>query len=182
VLYVYASVLNEKINGLAMPKDETNKMNIKNIVVSWLKLNKNKSRDTSEIIANFNAKRDGVVSIVNKNMDGVGDKFSNIMMKISIIKLALALVTLIVMTVLLFTHLHVFDPITLHFTKWVTSPIICFIMLVVVIKFVGLSLGLTLTLMSIKQITFENIRLRLAGYCKPGLYHLFRKKVQPQRI
>lgn len=172
----------KKINGLTMPIDEANTMNIKNIVVSWLKLNKIKSRDTSGIIANLNAKRDGVVSIVNKNMDGVGDKFSNIMMKISIIKLALALVTLIVMTVLLFTHLHVFDPITLHFSKWVTSPIICFIMLVVVIKFVGLSIGLTLTLMSIRQITFESVRLWLAGYCKTGLYYLLRKKAQHQRV
>ena len=52
-------------------------------------------------------------------MEGVGDKFSKIMMKLSIIKLVLAIVTLIVMTVLLFTHLHVFDPITLHFSRWV---------------------------------------------------------------
>ena len=112
----------------------------------------------------------------------VGDKFSNITMKIFIIKLALALVTLLVMTVLLFTHLHVFDPITLQFSRWVISPIISFIMLVVVIKFVGLSIGLILTLMSIKQITFESIRLRLAGYCKSGLYNLLRKKVQHQRV
>ena len=109
-------------------------------------------------------------------MEGVGDKFSKIMMKLSIIKLVLAIVTLIVMTVLLFTHLHVFDPITLHFSRWVTSPIICFIMLVVVIKFVGLSMGLVLTLMSIKNITFESIRLRLIAYSKPGLILFFKKK------
>jgi hypothetical protein len=86
------------------------------------------------------------------------------------------------MTTLLFTHLHVFDQITIHFSKWVTSPIICFIMLVVVIKFVGLSIGLTLTVMSVKKITFQSIRLRLIGYYKSGLYCLLRKKVQHQRV
>ncbi len=117
---------------------------------------------------------------ISNNMEGTGDRFSNIMMKISIIKLSLALVALIVMTVLLITHLHVFDPITLHFTKWVTSPIICFIVLVVVIKFVGLSIGLTLTLMSIKKFSLEDIRLRLAGYCLSGFYLVMRRRVQHQ--
>lgn len=157
-------------------------MNINNITDSLLKLNKNKPKKTSEIIAKFKVKKDCIVRLVNENMEGVGGKFLNIMMKLSIIKLLLALVTLFVMSVLLFTHLHVFDPITLQFSRWVTSPIICFIMLVVVIKFVGLSVGLTLTLMSIKQSTFESIRLRLSGYYKSWLYYLFRKKVQQQRV
>ena len=157
-------------------------MNVNNIAVSWCKLNKNKFKNTSKIIANYKVRKDNIVRFVRKNMEGVGVKFSKMMMTLSIIKLVLAIVTLIVMTVLLFTHLHVFDPITFHFSKWVTSPIICFIMLVVVIKFVGLSIGLTLTLMSIKKITFETIRLRLIGYCKPGLNYLLRKKVQTQRV
>ena len=129
-------------------------MNVNNIAVSWCKLNKNKFNNISKIITNYKVRKDSNVRLICENMEGVGDKFSKIMMKLSIIKLLLAIVTLIVMTVLLFTHLHVFDPITLHFSRWVTSPIICFIMLVVVIKFVGLSIGLTLTLMSIKKITF----------------------------
>ena len=157
-------------------------MNVNNIAVSWCKLNKNKFINTSKIIANYKVRKDSIVRLICENMEGVGDKFSKIMMKLSIIKLMLAIVTLIVMTVLLFTHLHVFDPITLHFSRWVTSPIICFIMLVVVIKFVGLSMGLVLTLMSIKKITFESIRLRLIAYCKPGLYCFLRKKVHPQRV
>ena len=156
-------------------------MNVKNIAVYWCNINKNQSRDTYKIIANFKAKKDSVVRLVNENVVGVGDKFSNIMMRLSILKLVLAIVTLIVMAVLFFTHLHVFDPITLHFSRWATSPIICFITLVVVIKFVGLSIGLALTLMSIKKITFESIRIRLIGYCKPGLYYLLRKKVLHQR-
>ncbi|MHC4139806.1 MAG: hypothetical protein ACYSR1_08145 [Planctomycetota bacterium] len=159
-----------------------NKINVKNINVSWLKLSKCGFKNTSKTIADFKAKRDCLSRFISENMEGVGGKFSNIMMKLAFIKLALAIVTLIVMTVLLFTHLHVFDAITLHFSMWVTSPIICFIMLVVVIKFVGLSIGLTLILMSIKKLTFESIRLRLIGYCKPGLYYLLRKKIQHQRI
>ena len=156
-------------------------MNVKNIAVSWCKSNKNKSRDTYKTIANFKARKDSIVRFVSENMVGVGDKFSNIMMKLSIIKLVLAIVTLMVMAVLFFTHLHVFDPVTLHFSRWATSPIICFITLVVVIKFVGLSIGLTLTLMSIKEITFESIRIRLVGYCKSGFYYLLRKRAQYQR-
>ena len=156
-------------------------MNVKNIAVSWCKLNKIKSGDTYKIIANYKAKKDSIVRLASENMVGIGDKFSNIMMKLSIIKLVLAIVTLMVMAVLFFTHLHVFDPITIHFSRWATSPIICFITLVVVIKFVGLSIGLTLTLMSIKKITFESIRIRLIGYYKPGLYYLLRKKAQHQR-
>lgn len=168
--------------GLTIFINKANKVNIKNIAIYWCKLNKNNFKDTSKIIAIFKVKKDSMVRLVRENVEGTGDKFSMIMMKLSVIKLVLAIVTLIVMTVLLFTHLHVFDPITLHFSRWVTSPIICFIMLVVVIKFVGLSIGLSLTLMSIKKITFESIRLRLIAYCKPGLNYFFRKKVQPQRV
>ncbi|NOR64701.1 MAG: hypothetical protein GQ468_01640 [Candidatus Scalindua sp.] len=159
-----------------------NKISVKNINVSWLKLSKSGFKNTSKAIADFKSKRDSAVRFVYENREGIGEKFSSIMMKLSIIKLALALVTLIVMTTLLFTHLHVFDQITIHFSKWVTSPIICFIMLVVVIKFVGLSIGLTLTVMSVKKITFQSIRLRLIGYYKSGLYYLLRKKVQHQRV
>ena len=158
-----------------------NKINIININAFWLKLSKSGFKNTSKTIAYFKAKREYLSRFISENMQGVGGKFSNIMMKLAFIKLALAIVTLIVMTVLLFTHLHVFDAITLHFSMWVTSPIICFIMLVVVIKFVGLSIGLTLTVMSVKKITFQSIRLRLIGYYKSGLYYLLRKKVQHQR-
>ncbi len=156
-------------------------MNVKNIAIFRCKSNKNKSRDTYKIIANFKDKKDSIVRLVSENMVGVGDKFSNIMMRLSILKLVLAIVTLIVMAVLFFTHLHVLDTVTLHFSRWATSPIICFITLVVVIKFVGLSIGLTLTLMSIKKITFESIRIRLVGYCKSGFYYLLRKRAQYQR-
>ncbi len=162
--------------------DKVNKINIKNINVSLLKFSKSRFKNTSKTIADFKAKRDSISRFISENMEGVGDKFSNIMMKLSIIKLALSLVTLIVMTTLFFTHLHVFDAITLHFSRWVTSPIICFIMLVVATKVVGLSIGLTLTLMSIKKITFQSVRVRLIGYYKSGLYYFLRKEEQPDRI
>lgn len=157
-------------------------MNVGNIAVSWFESNKNKSVDTYKIRANLKATKESTVKFVREDMVSVGDKYSNVMMKLSMFKLALAMVTLIVMAILFFTHLHVLDPVTLQFSRWATSPIICFITLVVVIKFVGLSIGLTLTLMSINQITFESIRVRLIGYCKPGLSCLLRKKVQHQRV
>ncbi len=137
---------------------------------------------TSKFITNIKARRDYIARLVSKNMEGVGDRFTTIMLKLSIIKLAMAIAALVVMTILFFTRLHVLDPITLHFSRWATSPIICFIILIVAIKFVGLSIGLALTLMSIKNIAFEDIRVRLIGYYRAGLNCFLRKKAQHKGV
>ncbi len=157
-------------------------MNIININNVRCVLNKNIFKSYAQLIADFYDKRGNMVRLISNKMEGAGEKFSNIMMKLSIIKLALALVTLIVMTVLFVTHLHVFDPITLHFSRWTTSPLICFIMLVVSVKFVGLSTGLALTLMSTRKLTFESLRLRFTGYFRSGLCFVLRRKVQHQSV
>ncbi len=143
-------------------------------------LNKRNSENLSGIRTSILAKIDNVVSVLRKKMEGAGDRFLKIMMTLSIIKLAIAMTTLIVMTVLFFAHLHTFDPITLQFSKWVSTPIMGFIVLIIAVKFAGISIGLTLTIMSVKKITFESVRLRIKEYCKSKLRVFLRKKVQLQ--
>ncbi len=143
-------------------------------------LNKRKSENLSRFRTSILVKTNNIVSIVREKTEGAGERFLKIMMTLSIIKLAIALITLIVMTVLFFAHLHTFDPITLQFSKWASTPIIGFIVLIIAVKFAAISIGLTLTIMSVKKITFESMRLRLKEYCKLRLRVFLRKKVQLQ--
>ncbi len=129
------------------------------------------------IIARLNI----ILTTISERLDGTGEKFTKIMMKLSIIKLALSMMVLIAMTVLFFIHLNTFVPITIQFSKWVSSPIICFIMLVIVAKFVGLGIGLALTMMSIKDLTFEDLKLGLRRRYKLSLRLFFKKKALPQK-
>lgn len=142
--------------------------------------NKRKFENLSGLRTSILVKINNIVNIVREKTEGVGERFLRIMMTLSIIKLAAAMVTLMVMAVLLFTHLHAFDPITLQFSKWVSTPIISFIVLIIAVKFAAISIGLTLTIMSVKKITFESMRLRLKEYCKQRLRVFLRKKVQLQ--
>ncbi len=143
-------------------------------------LNKRKFENLSGLRKNILAKINNIVRIVREKTEGVGERFLKIMMTLSIIKLAIAMTTFIVMTVLFFAHLHAFDPITLQFSKWVSTPIISFIVLIIAVKFAAISIGLTLTIMSVKKITFESMLLRLKEYCKLRLRVFLRKKVQLQ--
>jgi hypothetical protein len=142
--------------------------------------NKRKFENPSGLRTNILAKINNIVSIVREKTEGAGERFLKIMMTLSIIKLAVAMATLIIMTVLFFVHLHAFDSITLQFSKWVSSPIISFIVLIIVVKFAGISIGLTLTVMTVKKITFESMRLKIKEYCKLRLRVFLRKKVQLQ--
>ena len=144
-------------------------------------LNKCISEALSGLRTSILARIDNVVGLVREKTKGAGERFVKIMLRLSIIKLAVAMVTLIVMTALFFAHLHTFDPITLQFSKWVSTPLISFIVLIIAVKFAGISIGLTLTVMSVKKITFEDMRLRLMGYCKLQLVVFFRKKENFQR-
>jgi hypothetical protein len=143
-------------------------------------VSKRKFENLARLRTSILAKINNIVSIVREKAGGVGDRFLKIMMTLSIIKLAIALITLIVMTVLFFAHLHTFDPITLQFSKWVSTPIISFIVLIIAVKFAAISIGLTLTIMSVKKITFESMRLRLMESCRLRLRVFLRKKVQLQ--
>jgi len=116
-----------------------------------------------------------------QRLNVTGEKFTRIMMKLSILKLAMAMIALIVMTVLFFNNLDAFEPITLQFSKWVSSPIICFIILVIVAKFVGLGVGLTLTIMSIKGLTFKGLKIELSKQCRHRLQIFYKRKVIAQK-
>ncbi len=143
-------------------------------------ISKRKSENLSRLIAGILAKINNIVDIVREKTEGAGERFLKMMMTLSIIKLAIAMITLAVMTVLFFMHLHVFDPITLQFSKWISTPITGFIVLIVAVKFAAISIGLTLTIMSVKKITFESMRLRLKEFCRSKLRVFLRKKVQLQ--
>lgn len=108
--------------------------------------------------------------------------FVDTMMKISIIKLAITMVFLIFMTVLFFLHLHALDSVTLQFSKWTSSSLIGFILLIVVVKFIGVSIGITLTILTVKETTLKEVLLRFKGPYKLKLRVpiFFGEKVQPQ--
>jgi hypothetical protein len=144
-------------------------------------LNKRKSESLSRLWTSILTKLDNVVSVLREKMEGAGDRFLKIMMTFSIIKLAIAMIALIVMAVLFFVNLHTFDPITLQFSKWVSTPIMSFIVLIIAVKFAAISIGLTLTIMSVKKITFESMRLRLMESCRLRLNTFFRRKEHFQR-
>ena len=144
-------------------------------------LSKSTAKNLSGIRTSILTKIDKVVGLVREKTKGAGECFVKIMMKLSIIKLAVAMPTLIVMAVLFFAHLHTFDPITLQFSKWVSTPLISFIVIIIAVKFAGISICLTLTVMSVKKITFADMRLRLMEYCKLRLGVFFRKRENFQR-
>lgn len=105
------------------------------------------------------------VSLIDKTKRKIIDAegpFTDIMLKISIIKLFVTFITLIVMTVLFFVHLNDFASMaTQIFSKWFSTPLVGFIIMTVIIKFVAISIGITLTMPNVKFVTVEFIRSRL---------------------
>jgi hypothetical protein len=123
-----------------------------------------------------------ILRIIRGKKKGAEERFLKLMMNLSIIKLAATMVTLMVMMVLFFTHLHVLAPITAQFSKWVSSPLVGFIIFIMVVKIVGVSIGLSLTILTVKKITIEDIRLRVKKSCKLRLPVFLWKKVQPTNL
>lgn len=152
-------------------------MNTDNIAVFRYTLNKIKFEKPSNFIVTLMATINSIITTISERFHVTGDRFTKIMMKLSIVKLALATITLIVMTVLFFSHLDAFDTITIQFSKWVSSPIICFITLVIVTKFVGLGVGLTLTYMSIKDLKFADLKIKSGNQIK-HMFHICAKSLR----
>ncbi len=150
-------------------------MNPNKITVFRYTMNKFNLEEPLKLIVILKTRINNIITTIKENIEGTGDRFTKIMMRLSIIKLALAMIALIVMTVLLFMHLDAFEPITIQFSKWVSSPLICFIILVIVAKVVGLGIGLTLTIMSIKDLTFAGLELELRKHCKRS-FHICAKR------
>ena len=115
------------------------------------------------------------VKWIKTNREVLEKSFTTIMMRVAICKLAAAAVTLAVMTVLFLTHLHIFAPITTLFSKWTTSSLIGFILFIIVLKFVGISIGLCLTLLYTKEMTILDARLWFTELLKRKLCFFLRK-------
>lgn len=141
---------------------------------------KGKSINLSRLKTSIVSKKDIIIECIKKRKERARETFINVMMNISIIKLAVTMVTLMVITVLFFAHLHAFAPVTAQFSKWVSSPLIGFIITIVIIKFIGISVGLTLIILAVKNLTIKDVRLRIKELFKTKLRILLRKETQPQ--
>lgn len=144
--------------------------------------NKYKFENLFKLKINMTDKIVNILRIIRGKKKGAEERFLKLMMNLSIIKLAATMVTLMVMMVLFFTHLHVLAPITAQFSKWVSSPLVGFIIFIMVVKIVGVSIGLSLTILTVKKITIEDIRLRVKKSCKLRLPVFLWKKVQPTNL
>ena len=138
--------------------------------------------DISRFKTSLMGKRKGFIEIISKKEKDALETSIKVMMKLTIIGLAAAMIALIAMMVLFFTHLNAFTPITLQFSKWVSSPLIGFVILVMTVKFVVVSTGLTVAILTVKKTTFKEVRLRFIEACKQRLRVFLRRKVQPQVI
>ncbi len=154
-------------------------MNIINNVFREIQ-DKGKFINLSQLKTSLARKRDRIIEIIKRRKKDAGETFVKVMMRLSIIKLALTLITLMVMTVLFLNHSHAFTTITLQFSKWFSSPLIGFIITIMIIKFIGISVGLTLTILAAKNMTIKDVRSCVKELCKIRLRVFIRRKVQPQ--
>jgi len=125
--------------------------------------------------AAFRDRWNNYVKWIKTNKEDLEKSFTMIMMRIAICKLAAAAVTLAVMTILFLTHLHIFAPITTLFSKWTSSSLIGFILFIIVLKFVGISIGLCLTILTTKEMMISDARLWFTELLKRKLCFFLRK-------
>ncbi|ODS31189.1 MAG: hypothetical protein SCARUB_03682 [Candidatus Scalindua rubra] len=143
-------------------------------------MDKGKFMNLFQLKTNLMSKRVGFIEIIREKEKDALEASTKVIMNLTIIGLAAAIVGLIVMMVFFFTHLNCFTPITLQFSKWVSSPFIGFAILIMSVKLVVVSVGLTVTILTVKNTTFKDVRLRFIEACKLRLRVLLRRKVQPQ--
>ncbi len=118
---------------------------------------------------------------VKANREEIGERFTALMMKVAIFKLGAAAIVLAVMAMIFISHLHLFAPITAQFSKWVSSPLIGFILFIIVLKFTAISGGICLMILSVKEMTVREARLWIKESARRKLHHLFRKKIPLKR-
>ncbi len=145
-------------------------------------MNKEEFINLFQLKTSLVGKRIGFIKIVREKEKDALEASTKVMMKLTTIGLAAAIVALIAMMVLFFTHLNSFTPITLQFSKWVSSSFIGFAILIMSVKLVVVSVGLTVTILTVKNTTFKEVRLRFIEACKLRLQVFLRRKVQPQVI
>jgi hypothetical protein len=145
-------------------------------------IDKGKFVNLYQLKTSLMGKRESFIEIIREKKENALETFTKVMWKLAIIKFAAVMVAFIAMMVFFFTHLNCFTPITLQFSKWVSSPFIGFFIFIMVIKFVAVSVGLTATILTVKNTTFKEVRLRFKEACKLRLRVFLRRKVQPQVI
>ncbi len=136
----------------------------------------------SQLKTSLMSKRENFIEIIREKKKNALEAFIKVMWKLAIIKFAAVMVGFIVMMVFFFTHLNCFTPITLQFSKWVSSSFIGFFIFIMIIKFIAVSIGLTVTILTVKNTTFEAVLLRFKETCKLRLQVFLRRKAQPQVI
>ncbi len=145
-------------------------------------IDKGKFMNVYQLKTSLIGKRENFIEILREKKENALETFTKVMWKLAIYKFVAVMVAFIVMMVFFFTHLNCFTPITLQFSKWVSSPFIGFFIFIMVIKFVAVSIGLTATILTVKNTTFKAVRLRFKEACKLRLRVFLRRKVQPQVI
>jgi len=145
-------------------------------------IDKGKFMNLYQLKTSLMGKMENFIEIIREKKKNALEAFIKVMWKLAIIKFVAVIVAFIVMMVFFFTHLNCFTPITLQFSKWVSSPFIGFFIFIMVIKFVAVSVGLTATILTVKNTTFKEVRLRFKEACKLRLRVFLRRKVQPQVI
>ena len=145
-------------------------------------MDKGKFMDLYQLKTSLMDKGENFIEIIREKKKYALEAFIKAMWKLAIIKFAAVIVGFIVMMVFFFTHLNCFTPITLQFSKWVSSSFIAFAILIMTVKLVAVSIGLTVTILTVKNTTFKEVRLRFIEACKQRLRVFLRRKVQPQVI
>ena len=143
-------------------------------------IDKGKFMNVYQLKTSLIGKRESFIEIIKEKKENALETFTKVMWKLAIYKFVVVMVAFIVMMVFFFTHLNGFAPITSLFSKWVSSPLIGFFVFIMIIKFVAVSIGLTATILTVKNTTFKEVRLKFIEACKLRLQVFLKRKVQPQ--
>ena len=99
-------------------------------------IDKGKHMNVYQLKTSLIGKRENFIEIIReKKKDALG-AFIKVMWKLAIIKFVAVMIAFIVMMVFFFTHLDCFTPITLQFSKWVSSSLIGFFILIMIINLI----------------------------------------------
>lgn len=119
-----------------------------------------------------------ILYLIKKRANGYGESFVKIMLKLALIKAVLVIITLLAMTTLYIIHLNVLEPVTSRLSVWVSSSLIGFVLLILIVKFVAFSIFLTVWL--VKESIVKDILLKFSLLKTLRLPVFLRKKVQLQ--
>lgn len=137
-------------------------------------------------ISLFNLKRSmtnnlgDILYLIKKRVEGCSEPFVKAMLKLTLIKAGLMLITLLAMTTLYvyIIHSNMLKPIALRLPIWGSYSLIGFISLILFVKFVGI-LGF-LTAWLVKESIVKGILLKFSLLKTLRLPVFLRKKVQLQ--